>query len=184
MSPGDNEAGQVARAAARAGDAAGIGAFEAELEREAVGGEFLEGGERGRHGVDVHIGVEGGEEELGGEADGGGRGVELVEEALVPGVDGVVEEGGDCGEKAGGAGAGFGGEEGSEEGGEGCGWKGGWRGDEGVGGGGGGGAGCAVGGGGVGCTNEGDYEGFDGVDELSWMLARVLEVECEGGKGH
>lgn len=46
------------------------------------------------------VGVEGAEEKVGGEADGGVGGVEFVEEGLVPGVDAVGEDGLGCGEEA------------------------------------------------------------------------------------
>lgn len=109
--------------------------------------------------------VEGGEEELGDEADGGGGRVELVEEALVPGVDAVVEDLGDGGEEAFLACALGGGEEVGEvcvEGG---------RGQEvalyesvgrrapGT-------SGCADGGVVIGALDERDDEGLDGIDEL------------------
>ena len=41
--------------------------------------------------VDVDVGVEDGEDQLGGYAYGVGGSVEFVEEALVPGVHGVLE---------------------------------------------------------------------------------------------
>jgi hypothetical protein len=55
--------------------------------------------ESGRDVVDVHVCVEGRQEQVGGEADGVWRGVQFVEEALVPGVGAVVEEELGCGEK-------------------------------------------------------------------------------------
>ena len=40
----------------------------------------------------MDVGVQDGENELGRETDGVGRGVELVEKALVPGIDRVLED--------------------------------------------------------------------------------------------
>lgn len=97
---GDDQTGQVGPAAAWTGHAAGKGAGETEARGETAGGETLEDGEGGGDGVDVDIGVEGGQEHLGDQADRGGAAVELVEKALVPGVDAVGEDLGDGLEQA------------------------------------------------------------------------------------
>lgn len=166
VAAGGDEAGEVACAAAGAGDAAGKRAVEAKEAGEALGGEFLEDGEGRGDGVDMDVCVEGGEEELRGEADGGRGRVELVEEALVPGVDGVSEEVRDGVQQALLAVSVGGREEGVEDGGE-AGRGQGRAGDEGVGGGRAGrGTAGAERGGGVCRADEGDYEGLDGVDEL------------------
>jgi hypothetical protein len=62
---------------------------------------LFDDGEGGRDVVDVHVCVEGGQEQVGGEADGVWRGVEFVEEALMPSVDAVAEEGFGCCENTG-----------------------------------------------------------------------------------
>lgn len=86
----DDDGGGVGGGAALDGDAARVGAGQAEEVGEGAGGGFLDDGQGGRDLVDVDIGVEDGEDELGGYAYGIGGSVEFVQEALVPGVYGVL----------------------------------------------------------------------------------------------
>lgn len=74
------------------GYAACMGPREPEEGGKSAGGCFFDDGE-GRGGiVDMDVSVEDGEDEFGSYAGGVGGGVELGHEALVPGVDGVLED--------------------------------------------------------------------------------------------
>lgn len=100
-----------------------MGPFETKQTGEFLGDLFLDDGQGGRDRVDVDVGVERGEEHLGDDADGGGAAVELVEEALVPGVDAVGEDLRDGLQEPVFAGALGGGEQVTEMGLELCGWE-------------------------------------------------------------
>lgn len=89
---GDDNGGGVGGRAALDGDPACVGTVQAEKGGEGFGGGFLDDGEGGGGVVDVEVGVEDGEDEFGGYAGGVGGGVEFGHEALVPGVDGVLED--------------------------------------------------------------------------------------------
>lgn len=106
---GDDEGAQVAAAAALRGEAAGVGAGEAVEVGKALGDCFFDYGEGGGDLVYVHVGVERCEDELGdhanlgylsegvplgkgGQTYGVGAGVQLIQEALVPRVNAVLQD--------------------------------------------------------------------------------------------
>lgn len=68
-----------------------VGSCEAEEGSESAGGCFFDDCKSGGGIIDVEVGVEDGENEFGGHARGVGGGVEFGHEALIPGVDGVLE---------------------------------------------------------------------------------------------
>ena len=74
------------------GNAAGVGSAETEQVGKSAGRVLFDHGQGGRDFIRVDVGVEGGEDEFGGEAGGVGRGVEFAHEAAVPGVDGVLQD--------------------------------------------------------------------------------------------
>ena len=84
---GDDHGRRVGAGAALDGDAAGVGSVEAEEVGQGPGRVLFDCRQGRGDFVRVGVGVEGGEDQFGGDAGGVGRGVEFAHEATVPGVD-------------------------------------------------------------------------------------------------
>ena len=84
---GDDYGRGVGHGAPLHGNAAGVGSGEAEETGEGTGRVFFDHGEGGRYFVRVDVGVQGRQDQLGGEAGGVRRGVQFAHEAAVPRVD-------------------------------------------------------------------------------------------------
>ena len=89
---GDDHGRGVGAGASLHGDAAGVGPVEAEEVGESPCRVLFDRRQCGRDFVCVDVGVEGSEDQFGGDTGSVGRGVEFAHEAAVPGVDGVLQD--------------------------------------------------------------------------------------------
>ena len=90
--PGDDDRTEVSSTSTRLAHATGVRALEAVELCHLARGLLLDQRQRWRDWVDVQVGVQRREQQVCGQADGRGGGVELVKEALVPGVDAVLQD--------------------------------------------------------------------------------------------
>ena len=89
---GDNHGRGVGAGASLYGYAAGVGSVEAEEVGESPGCVLFDHRQCWGDFVCVGVGVEGGEDQFGGDTGSVGRGVEFAHEAAVPGVHGILQD--------------------------------------------------------------------------------------------
>ena len=89
---GDYHGSGVGAGASLYGDAAGVGSVETEEVGEGAGRVLLDHRQCWGDFICVDVGVEGGEDQFGGDTGSVGGGVEFAHEAAVPGVHGVLQD--------------------------------------------------------------------------------------------
>ena len=89
---GDDHGGGIGTGTPLDGNAASMGSIEAEEVSESAGRVLFDHGQGRRNFICVDVGIESGENKLGGNARGVGRGVEFAHEAAVPSVYRVLQD--------------------------------------------------------------------------------------------